>query len=245
MIRTRPIFTGQVRNHDADPGCIPLRQGRRRGLPAGAHARRAGGRPLLDAAVPAVRGPVHPDLLRPSLQWTLGGCARLVHDLGEPDGGRRRAAPEAGFRQVGRARPFVRRPGGPRVRAALSRQPVAPRAARHGRRQSLGAGECPRGPRQARLRPADGKAGPALLQRADRAERDGPGPDAVWQRVLPPPQHLAAGTRDDPGRVAREDPARGAHLRGPPAAQGLDGHGSARRDHGADAGDGRTGSLPR
>jgi proline iminopeptidase len=28
------------------------------------------------------------------------------------------------------------------------------------------------------------------------------------------PQHLAAGTRDDPGRVAREDPARGAHLRG-------------------------------
>jgi pimeloyl-ACP methyl ester carboxylesterase len=89
--------------------------------------------------------------LRPSLQWAFPGRSRLVHDLGEPDGGRRRAAPAAGIRAVGRARPFVRRPGGPRVRAAPSRQPVAPGPAGHRGRQPLGAGACASAARQARL----------------------------------------------------------------------------------------------
>ena len=124
----------------------------------------------VDAAVPALRGPVHPGLLRPSLQRTVDGRSRLVHDLGEPDGGRRRAAPAAGLRAVGRAGPLLRRPRGPRVRAALSRQPVAPGAAGHRRRQPLGAAERARAPRRARLQPRDGGAGPALVQRRVRAE---------------------------------------------------------------------------
>src|SRR6266508_813107 len=44
--------------------------------------------------------------------------------------------------------------------------------------------------------------------------------------------------------LAREDAAGSADLRRSPPAQGLDGHGSAQRDHGADAGDGGTGRLP-
>src|SRR5829696_5441202 len=68
-----------------------------------------GGRSLHDAAVPALQRSVHPGLLRPSLQWTINGRARFVDDLGQPDGGCRRAAPEARFRQVGCPWPFVRR----------------------------------------------------------------------------------------------------------------------------------------
>ncbi len=62
--------------------------------------------------------------------------------------------------------------------------------------------------------PRDGGAGTSLVQRADCAEGNVPGPDEIWWRVLPPPQHPARGTSNDPRRVAHEDAARGAHLRG-------------------------------
>src|SRR5215218_3711204 len=48
--------------------------------------------------VSALQRSVHPGLLRPSRQWTINGLARFVDDLGQPDGGCRRAAPEARFR---------------------------------------------------------------------------------------------------------------------------------------------------
>src|SRR5689334_8128402 len=46
-----------------DRGCVPVRRSPRAGIPAGGHARRPFGGSLLDAAVPAVRGPVHRDLV--------------------------------------------------------------------------------------------------------------------------------------------------------------------------------------
>ncbi len=97
-----------------------------------------------------LRRPVHARLLRPPLQRALRRRARLVDDVGEPDGRCRCAARAARVRALGGARPLVRRPRRPRVRAALSRQPVAPRPARYRRRQPLGAGERARAPRQAR-----------------------------------------------------------------------------------------------
>ena len=146
-----------------------------------------------------LRRPVHAGLLRPSLQRTVAGRPRLIDDVGEPDGRRRRAAREAGFRAVGRARPLVRWHGRPRVRPAVPRQPVAPAAARHMRRQSLAAAERAGDPRQARLSPGDGEAGPALLQRADRALGDGPGPDVqVRHRLLPPSLLTSGGARTLP-----------------------------------------------
>lgn len=46
-----------------DPGCVPVRRSPRAGVPAGGHARRPFGRSLHHAAVRAVRGPVHRDLV--------------------------------------------------------------------------------------------------------------------------------------------------------------------------------------
>jgi proline iminopeptidase len=62
-------------------------------------------------------------------------------------------------------------------------------------------------------------------------------------RLLPLFQPVADCPRADRGRVAHQVPAAGVHLRRPPPAQGLDGHGPPRPDHRADAGDGGTGRL--
>ena len=59
-----------------------------------------------------------------------------------------------------------------------------------------------------------------------------------------PHTSLLAAAREAIAERRCEDAARGADLRGPATAQGLDGHGPAGRDPGADARDGGTGRLP-
>lgn len=154
-----------------DPGHLPLRRRRRARTAARAHARRTVGGPVDDAVLPAVRGPVHPGVLRPPLQRALDRCARRIDDVGEPHRGCRCPARAALVRAVGGARPFVRRAGRARVRPALPRAGLTPRAARHGRRQSLGAAERVRGTARTRLRPGEGGAGAAVVQRRIHAPR--------------------------------------------------------------------------
>ena len=209
------------------------------GSPVGAHARRPGADHWTLLPFRRLRGSVHLGLLRPSLQRTVDRRPRHVDDLGEPDRRCRRAAREAGVRAVGRARSFVRRQGRPRVRAALPGQPVAPRVARHRRRQLAG---------RRRTRPellARRGYSPKTVKLARRFLNGQIEPREFLPDLLrlgkaynPAPDPAAAGARHDPGGVALEDAAGGAHLRGPAPAQGLDGHGSPRRDQGADAGDG-------
>lgn len=92
------------------------------------------------------------------------------------------------------------------------------------------------------FQPQEGGAGPALVQRSDRAL--GVLPDADEARhSLRSPHELLLGHANDAGGAPLEGAAAGGDLRFRSADEGLDGHGPPQRDQGADVGDGRTGRL--
>ena len=173
------------------------------------------------------------------------GRPSLVDDLGEPDGRRRCAAREAGLRAVGRARPFVRRHGRPRVRPALPR--TACRTCCCSTPAATVAGS-------SRTRRRSSPSGAIVRRRWSWPGASSTARSRPWEMV--PALMFRFGTayyhRPFSPRVARElfrerraKPRRKAlALRRRPAVEGLVGHGSPRRDHGADAGDGGTRRLP-
>ena len=135
---------------------------------------------------------------------------------------RRRAAAQARLPAVGGARPLVRRARGAGVRAALPRQPVAPGARRHRRRQPPVQHNAVGLLASRGYSPEKVELVRRWFNRGVPAPPDVADPDADRQRLLLPPQPVAGYPRADPRRVALEDAARRADFRVQPSrAAGL------------------------
>ena len=180
---------------------------------------------------------VHPGLLRPPRQWPFHGRP-LVDDLGEPDGRCRRAAPAAGLREgwavLGHSfgghvalEYALRYPDRLSHLVLLDTGGDSHWAAERARALA----ERGYSPEKVELvrRWFSGEFAPRVVGRSSCGS-------AVRTRTTPACGRSSARCS---AAVALQAAAGGADLLRPPPAPGLDGDGPPRRDHGADAGDGR------